>query len=64
VSDGKLRDSVHVAAGIAVCQAAGCVVSGLHGQPLHTGAEGLIAAADAPTHAALIALVRNQRPTG
>ncbi len=53
VTDGDVRDSVHFAAGIALCQAAGCVVTGLHGQPLHTGTGGLVAAADEHTHAAL-----------
>ncbi|MGW4292117.1 inositol monophosphatase family protein [Micromonospora chersina] len=61
VTDGHLRDSVHFAAGIALCQAAGCVVTGLDGQPLHTGAGGLVVAADAQTHSALLALVENQR---
>ncbi|MGW5373148.1 inositol monophosphatase family protein [Streptomyces sp. NPDC004009] len=60
VTDGDLRDSVHFAAGIALCRAAGCTVTGIHGQPLHTGAGGLIAAADAGTHAALLEMVRNQ----
>ncbi|GGQ52160.1 inositol monophosphatase family protein [Couchioplanes azureus] len=53
VTDGRLRDSVHFAAGIALCQAAGCVVTGIDGQPLHTGAGGLVVAADHETHAAL-----------
>ena len=61
VTDGRLRDSVHFAAGIALCQAAGCVVTGIDGQPLHTGVGGLLAAADEPTHAALLRIVRNQR---
>jgi myo-inositol-1(or 4)-monophosphatase len=61
VTDGHLRDSVHFAAGIALCQAAGCVVTGIDGQPLHTGAGGLVVAADEQTHAALLTLVRNQR---
>jgi myo-inositol-1(or 4)-monophosphatase len=56
VSDGDLRDSVHYSSGIALCQAAGCVVTGLAGQPLHTGAKGLIAAADARIHADLVAI--------
>jgi myo-inositol-1(or 4)-monophosphatase len=34
LTEGDLRDSVHFAAGIALCQAAGCIVAGLHGQPL------------------------------
>ncbi|GAA0397675.1 phosphatase [Acrocarpospora corrugata] len=60
VTDGDLRDSVHFASGIALCQAAGCVVTGIHGQPLHTGAGGLVAAADQETHAALLELIGNQ----
>jgi len=60
VTDGHLRDSVHFAAGIALCQAAGCVVTGIDGQPIHTGTGGLVAAADEPTHAALLTLVGNQ----
>jgi myo-inositol-1(or 4)-monophosphatase len=59
VTDGDLRDSVHFASGIALCQAAGCVVTGIHGQPVHTGAGGLIAAADHATHAALLAMTGN-----
>jgi myo-inositol-1(or 4)-monophosphatase len=62
ITDGHLRDSVHFAAGIALCQAAGCVVTGIDGQPIHTGAEGLVAAADQQTHAALLALIQRQRP--
>ena len=61
VTDGHLHDSVHFAAGIALCQAAGCVVTGIDGQPLHTGAGGLVVAADEQTHAALLILVGNQR---
>lgn len=57
VTDGRLEGSVHFAAGIAICRAAGCVVTDLAGDPLHTG-RGLIAAADAETHARLLALVR------
>jgi myo-inositol-1(or 4)-monophosphatase len=64
VTDGHLRDSVHFTAGIALCVAAGCVVTNLRGQPLHTGVGGLIAAADAPTHDALRALVARQLPPG
>ncbi|MGN9767916.1 inositol monophosphatase family protein [Micromonospora sp. SD12] len=61
VTDGDVRDSVHFAAGIALCQAAGCVVTGLRGQPLHTGSGGgLLVAADAETHAALLAVVERQ----
>lgn len=60
VTDGDLRDSVHFAAGIALCRAAGCTVTGLYGEPVHTGRGGLIAAADPGTHAALLAMVGRQ----
>ncbi|ADD41501.1 inositol monophosphatase family protein [Stackebrandtia nassauensis] len=60
VTDGHLDGSVHFAAGIALCRAAGCVVTGLRGQPLHTGVGGLVAAADAETHAALLELIRDR----
>ncbi|MEE6259084.1 inositol monophosphatase family protein [Plantactinospora sonchi] len=60
VTEGDLRDSVHFASGIALCRAAGCVVTGIEGQPLHTGVGGLLVAADRKTHAALLALVDNQ----
>jgi myo-inositol-1(or 4)-monophosphatase len=60
VTDGHLRGSVHFASGIALCQAAGCVVTGLQGQPVHTGAGGLVAAADNETHAALIEIIGHQ----
>ncbi|WP_308248647.1 MULTISPECIES: inositol monophosphatase family protein [Nocardia] len=57
VTGGDLRDSVHFAAAIAVCEAAGCTVTNLAGGPLHTGPHGLIAAADARTGAQLVAAV-------
>lgn len=57
VTDGHLRDSVHFAGGIALCQAAGCVVTGIHGEPLHTGAGGLVVAADRETHRALLEII-------
>jgi myo-inositol-1(or 4)-monophosphatase len=60
VTDGHLLGSVHFSSGIALCQAAGCVVTGIHGQPLHTGAGGLVAAADRQTHAALLEMIRSQ----
>ncbi|MEV4251820.1 inositol monophosphatase family protein [Spirillospora sp. NPDC049652] len=60
VTDGDLRDSVHFAAGIALCRAAGCVVTDLHGRPLSDSAEGLIAAADQETHAALLDMIGRQ----
>lgn len=58
VTDGDVRDSVHFSAGIGVCQAAGCVVTGLLGQPLHTGVGGLVVAADAGTHHVLVDIIR------
>lgn len=57
VTDGYLEGSVHFTAGIALCQAAGCVVTDLNGDPIHTG-RGMIAAADAATHRQLLHLVR------
>ncbi|GAB3983445.1 inositol monophosphatase family protein [Plantactinospora veratri] len=60
VADGDLRDSVHFASGIALCRAAGCVVTGLRGQPLDAAPGGLVVAADEQTHAALLALVEQQ----
>jgi myo-inositol-1(or 4)-monophosphatase len=60
VTDGHLRDSVHFSAGIALCQAAGCVISGLQGQALYTGAGGLVAGADRQTHASLIEIIGQQ----
>ncbi|NYI76135.1 inositol monophosphatase family protein [Nocardioides panzhihuensis] len=57
VTDGHLEGSVHFTAGIALCQAAGCVVTDLSGDPIHTG-RGMIAAADAATHRKLLDLVR------
>ncbi|MFD9903371.1 inositol monophosphatase family protein [Streptomyces sp. NPDC059063] len=64
VTDGHLSDSVHFAAGIALCEAAGCVVTGIQGQPLHTGPGGLIVAADRQTHATLLDIVRSRRADG
>ncbi|MBO2451140.1 inositol monophosphatase family protein [Actinomadura barringtoniae] len=60
VTDGRLRDSVHFASGIALCQAAGCVVTDLRGRPPHTGAGGLVAAADRQTHATLLEMIDHQ----
>ncbi|MFC0531865.1 inositol monophosphatase family protein [Phytohabitans kaempferiae] len=60
VTDGDIRDNVHFAAGLAVCRAAGCVVTGLRGQPVGEGADGMIASADRETHDALLTLVGKQ----
>jgi hypothetical protein len=56
VSDGQFRDNLHFAAGIAICDAAGCVISDLNGNPLHTG-RGLVISADQRTHDRVLALV-------
>jgi len=61
VTDGDLAESVHFAAGVALCRAAGCVVTALDGGPFGAG-PGLIAAADTETHAALLALVDRPAP--
>jgi len=58
VTDGDVRDSVHFAAGLAICEAAGCTLTDLRGEAWGSGATGLIAAADATTHAELLGLVR------
>jgi myo-inositol-1(or 4)-monophosphatase len=60
VTDGDLRDSVHFAAGIALCQAAGCIVTDLFGEPVLSGDGGLIAAADQRIHDALRTIVDTQ----
>jgi myo-inositol-1(or 4)-monophosphatase len=57
---GDVSDSVHFAAGIAICRAAGCVVTGVDGSPWESGA-GLLVAADSSTHGALLELVRSTR---
>lgn len=56
ISDGRLRDNLHFAAGIAPCEAAGCVVSDLGGNALHTG-RGLVVSADPETHDRMLAVV-------
>ncbi|WP_433303083.1 inositol monophosphatase family protein [Actinoplanes sp. CA-030573] len=60
VTGGDLRDSVHFAAGLAVCEAAGCVVTALDGSPLHSG-DGVLAAADEEAHAALLAMLTREK---
>lgn len=61
VTGGDLRASVHWTAGIALCRAAGVVVTNLAGQELHTGDHGMVAAADPDTHAVLIRRLRALR---
>jgi myo-inositol-1(or 4)-monophosphatase len=57
ITGGDLRESVHWTAGIALCRAAGAVVTNLAGGELHTGAQGMVAAADPETHAFVLAAV-------
>ncbi len=58
VTDGDdLSGSVHFAAGIALCRAAGCVVSGIDGSPVGSAGRGLVAAADAETHELLMSVI-------
>lgn len=62
VTDGnQLYDNVHFAAGIALCAAAGCVITGIDGEPPDVGLGGLVVAADEQTHANLLTSVQNQR---
>jgi myo-inositol-1(or 4)-monophosphatase len=59
VTDGsRLVESVHFAAGIALCRAAGCVVTGIDGAPLGPDSPGLVVAADAETHGLLMSMIR------
>ncbi|MDH3600940.1 MAG: inositol monophosphatase family protein [Candidatus Tectomicrobia bacterium] len=58
ITDGDVRDSVHFAAGLAICEAAGCTVTDLRGGVGGGGATGLVTAADAETHAVILSLVR------
>jgi myo-inositol-1(or 4)-monophosphatase len=58
ITDGDVRESVHFAAGLALCEAAGCTVTDLRGHEWGSGATGLVVAADAETHAALLSLVK------
>jgi len=49
---------VHFAADIAICEAAGCVVTDLSGDAWGRRPTGLVAAADAETHERLLGLTR------
>ena len=60
VTGGALRGSVHWEAGIALCRAAGAVVTNLDGGELHRGGEGLVAAADAETHEFVLAALHSR----
>ena len=56
VAEGDVSDSVHYAAGLALCRGAGCVVTDLDGGDVTSG-RGLLAAADAATHLDLLGLL-------
>ena len=58
VTDGDVRDSVHFAAGLALCEGAGCTVTDLRGDAWGNGATGLVASADSQIHDTLLCLVR------
>ncbi|WP_030372099.1 inositol monophosphatase family protein [Streptomyces rimosus] len=55
---GNLSESVHFAAGIAVCRAAGCVVTGIDGAPIGEAGRGLVVAADDEAHGLLMSMMR------
>jgi myo-inositol-1(or 4)-monophosphatase len=60
VSDGSFVGNVHFAAGIAICRAAGCVVTDLRGDDVDSpGGSGLLVAADGETHRRLLELCVN-----
>ncbi len=54
---GDLSASVHFAAGIALCRAAGCPLTGIDGGPIGQGGRGLVVAADAETHGLLMSVI-------
>jgi myo-inositol-1(or 4)-monophosphatase len=56
---GDLSGSVHFAAGIAVCRAAGCVITGIDGHPVGLAGRGLLAAADAHSHKVLLSMIND-----
>ncbi|MEV6347302.1 inositol monophosphatase family protein [Actinoplanes sp. NPDC051851] len=57
VTWGDQRDSVHFAAPLAVCRAAGCVITGIDGSPATAGSGGLIVTADTLTGARLAEVI-------
>ncbi|WP_404195956.1 inositol monophosphatase family protein [Streptomyces tauricus] len=57
---GDLSGSVHFAAGIALCRAAGCVVTGIDGAPICEAGRGLVVAADGETHRLLMSMTRSR----
>jgi myo-inositol-1(or 4)-monophosphatase len=60
VTDGSgLSRSVHFAAGMALCRAADCVVTGIDGGPVGEAGRGLVVAADDETHGLLMSMMRS-----
>jgi myo-inositol-1(or 4)-monophosphatase len=57
---GDLSRSVHFAAGIALCRAAGCVVTGVDGAPIGEAGRGLVVAADGEIHGLLMSMMRSR----
>ncbi|MET7731848.1 inositol monophosphatase family protein [Streptomyces sp. NPDC005402] len=57
---GDLSGNVHFAAGIALCRAAGCVVTGIDGAPIGETGRGLVVAADDETHGMLMSMMRSR----
>lgn len=57
---GDMSGSVHFAAGLSLCRAAGCVATGIDGAPLGKAGRGLVVAADAETHRLLMSLIRSR----
>lgn len=57
---GDLSRSVHFAAGVALCRAAGCVVTGIDGAPIGEAGRGLVVAADQETHGLLMSMTRSR----
>lgn len=58
---GDLSRSVHFAAGIALCRATDCVVTGIDGTPTGAAGRGLVVAADEETHGLLMSMIRSRR---
>lgn len=56
VSDGRFHGNVHYAAGIHVCERAGCIVTDLAGGELQ-GGQGLVVSADEATHELVLAIL-------
>ncbi|MEU6114294.1 inositol monophosphatase family protein [Streptomyces sp. NPDC047117] len=57
---GDLSSSVHFAAGIALCRAARCIITGIDGAPIGEAGRGLVVAADDETHGLLMSMMRSR----